>query len=517
MPSFTLFLVVNFILFLVVLIYCVLRFISNNLVISRFSFVITALICIFYQAPLVLFSNQLILALENPWIYAFYVNGAACILVFYTRASRSIDLKIGRIPIPDNFLLLYLSSVLIAFLSIYTYLIGIPWQCTGLYALLYDPWLTLLAREFGVKLIGSSLNTYSLGAYANTIAPIVALLSIWLMKASIAQRRFMWVISGLITGLLAVAGVLISGTKGLLMPMLLMLLIGAYFWSGTWFARIINVALSLSFVAASLIGFELFKERRSFVGTNYDFAACSVGAGTCTKSLDMLDSMKHRDFSLGLPSVFVKPIENRLICLCNNEGTVESCPKGALSGIRAGGIITDEAGGIFTDKLLIRSSTFAEAVFNRIFVVPFQVSVWYFMYTETETFNGWKTLPFSRRILGESLNMPELVYQKYGVIYSQGDRTITSTAPTSFLLSYPASLGWVGFVLALVCIVMLDAVLAILTAHIKPSLVPLLIGVVLIMSINFMTSDFVTVLISHGGAVGILLVGISGFLLRKNK
>ena len=139
------------------------------------------------------------------------------------------------------------------------------------------------------------------------------------------------------------------------------------------------------------------------------------------------------------------------------------------------------------------------------------------MYTETETFNGWKSLPFSRRILGESLNMPELVYQKYGVIYSQGDRTITSTAPTSFLLSYPASLGWVGFVLALVCIVMLDAVLAILTAHIKPSLVPLLIGVVLIMSINFMTSDFVTVLISHGGAVGILLVGISGFLLRKNK
>jgi hypothetical protein len=52
-------------------------------------------------------------------------------------------------------------------------------------------------------------------------------------------------------------------------------------------------------------------------------------------------------------------------------------------------------------------------------------------------------------------------------------------------------------------------------AIIDQSLSPIIIGATLIMTINFMTSDFITVLISHGGLAGIILIGIYGYILRR--
>ena len=111
--------------------------------------------------------------------------------------------------------------------------------------------------------------------------------------------------------------------------------------------------------------------------------------------------------------------------------------------------------------------------------------------------------------------MPELVYQKYASIYFQGDRTSTGTAPTSFFLAYSAYLGLVGFFLALSCIIGLDLILVRVALYVGASLVPLLTGIIMIMCMNFMASDFVTVLISHGGAAGIFAVFILTPFFRK--
>jgi hypothetical protein len=308
-----------------------------------------------------------------------------------------------------------------------------------------------------------------------------------------------------------------------------MLLSGAYFWSRTLFSKILAIVLSVCFVSASLIGFELFKERSSVVGAGYDFAACSLRSGTCSKSIEMLESMRHREDSLGIPSAFVKPIDERLSCLCGTDGNTEWCPSGTLNRVLTGpigGAINPEqmavdmpksmSAGISAtaEKISQRFANFAGAIFTRVFVVPFQVSVWHFMYGETENVDGLKTLPFARRFFGESINTAELVYQKYGTVYSQGDRTVTSTAPTSFFLAYPAYLGIFGFFLSIGCIFLLDILLARLAFLAGASLMPFLIGLVLTMSMNLMTSDFVTVLLSHGGLAGIAMLLMYSTLYR---
>lgn len=512
-PTLSAFFLFNLICTLTVAASCLTRFFLNNYVSARLSFCLAAFVFLFYQAPLVFFSEQVRVSLNQPWTYAFIVNGSALALTLWAILSRRLDFDDSPSSFPEKSNLLYLGAGVLGFGSLWIYLAGVPWQCTGLFALLYDPWLTLLAREFGIKLIGTSLSTYSFGAYANAIAPLLVLLSVWLIRNSLLRLRFVGALTGILVGSLAIIAVLLSGTKGLLVPSILMLIAGTYFWCNTWLSRISTIFFAIVFVTFSLITFELMKERSSMVGGAYDFAACSQRAGTCQKSLDLLDSMQARDYSLGLPGVYVAPIQSRLECLCSGSGDEVTCPAGTLGQVISGA--SRGMGGQHLEYLAERSTTLAGAVFNRVFVVPFQVSVWNFMYAETEPVDGVKTLPFARRIFGESLNMPELVYQKYGSVYSMGDKTSTSTAPTSFLLAYPIYVGWIGFALALASVIALDFVLARLARFIGAPLVPMLIGTVLIMSMNFMTSDFVTVLISHGGAAGIFALLLYAAMTKR--
>jgi hypothetical protein len=501
-PTLSVFALFNLACTLLVAVICLARFLKSNFVLARLSFSFAAFVCVFYQIPLVLFSTQVEVSLQQSWGYALVVNAGALLLLLWGFLTRRLDVGMGNVSSPARPLKLYSSTLLLGVICVAVYLSGVPWSCTGFFALIYDPWLTLLAREFGVKLIGSGLPTYLLGAYANAVAPVLVLLSVWLIRDAALSRRVVGSIIGLLGGGLAIAAVLISGTKGLLMPAMLMLVAGCYFWCKTWLSRAVTIVFAVVFVMSTLVSFELLKERGSVVGGAYDFAACSVNAGTCQQSRELVQSMTARDYSLGLPGAFVKPLEARLDCLCSG-GDNTSCPSSVL-GNMAGQQKPD------------RSLTFISAIFNRMLVIPFQVSIWNFMYAESEQFNGLKTLPFARRVLGESLNMPELVYQKYGSVYAAGDRTSTSTAPTSFFIAYPAYLGVGGFLLAMALIIALDLFLAKFARFIGVSLVPILIGGILIMCMNFMTSDFITVLISHGGAAGILVLLIHALLLKRD-
>jgi hypothetical protein len=485
---------------------CFLRFFKSKYIFARLSFSFAVFLCVFYQIPLVVFSAQVETSLQHYWFYAFTVNVGGVFLVLWGWLSRRFDISQDLVSYPIYQLRIYFLTLLGGVACLAVYLSGVPWTCTGLFALIFDPWFTLLAREFGVKLIGSGFSTYLLGAYANAVAPILVLLSVWLIRESLLRRRIVSGIVGALGGIFAITAVLVSGTKGLLIPSMIMLVVGCYFWCRTWPSRIITIAFAVVFVISTLVSFELLKERGTNVGGAYDFAACSVEVGTCHQSRELLDSMTARDYSLGLPGIFVKPLQARLDCLCAG-GNNESCPSAVLSNALVGT-------GVKIDKHE-RSLTFISAIFNRVLVVPFQVSIWNFMYAESEQVDGLKTLPFARRLLGESLNMPELVYQKYGSVYSGGDKTVTSTAPTSFFLAYPAYLGFGGFILALVLVIVLDLFLAKLARVVCMSLVPLLVGAVLIMCMNFMTSDFITVLISHGGAAGVIMLLIHALLLKR--
>ncbi|MBV4503470.1 hypothetical protein HU751_001225 [Pseudomonas sp. BW13M1] len=526
-PVFSGFWAFNVVCTLLVLTTCAVRFSKNKYILARLSFCFPLFVCVFYQVPLVIFSGQLDRALAEPWAYALVVNGGAVALVSWGWLSSRFDFKAEGSEFPVAVNGVYSFTALAGAALVFVYLWRVSWECSGLYALMYDPWMTLLAREFSVKLIGTSISTYALGAYVNTVAPMLALLSIWLLKASVPHHPLRAIIAVLV-GFLAILAVLISGTKGLLVSSMLMLLAGAFFWCRTWISRLLMGGFAVAFVMASLVAFEVLKERESVVGGHYDFAACSVKAGTCQKSKELIESLALRDYSLGLPSKYIGPIAARLECLCASEGAVEECPSSVLSSPAQSVAITpgqapkqeqEQAPVVQAQAVAAsqnRSLIFLQAIFNRMLVIPFQVSVWNFMYAESEEVDGFKTLPFARRVLGESVNIPELVYQKFGSVYAQGDKTSTSTAPTSFFLVYPAFLGVMGMAIALLAIIVLDLILARLASSMGSGLIPILVGVVLIMCVNFMSSDYITVLMSHGGIAGLLMLSFYTLLLKKN-
>lgn len=511
-PSLSVFFLFNLILTLSTVVFCGVRFFRSHYILTRLSFWFVVFFCVLYQVPLVLFSAQVEASLQRPWAYAAVVNLGAVLLMLWGVLTRRLDINLDAMAQPARPFRIYFATLVLGVACLTTYLSGVPWNCTGLFALIYDPWLTLLARELGVKLVGSSFATYSLGAYANAVVPILVLMSVWLIRDSLLRRRMLGAAVGVLGGIFAITTALVSGTKGLLMPSMVMLVAGCYFWCRTWPSRIVTITFAVTFVFSILVSFELLKERGAVVGGAYDFAACSVEVGACEQSRELLQSLTARDHSLGLPSAYVKPLQARLESLCSGEGDPASNNAFSNNGFSNNAFRVSKA----QTEGQERSMTFVSALFNRMLVVPFQVSIWNFMYGETEQFNSFKALPFARRVLGESLNMPELVYQKYGSVYSGGDKTSTSTAPTSFFIAYPAYLGVSGFLLALALVIALDLFLAKFARFIGTSLVPILVGCIMVMCMNFMTSDFVTVLISHGGAAGILVLLIHALLLKRN-
>lgn len=515
-PTFSLFFFFNFASFLVVGAAGVIKLKANSYSLARLSFCLSALICLVYQLPLVIFSQRVESSLPGAWSYALVVNGAAMLFMFWAFLSRRFDVVVGDSVYPEKAKEIHLITGILGIALMWIYMAAVPWNCTGLYALLFDPPYTMLARELGVKLVGTSLATYSLGAYAGAVAPVFLLFSIWRFEGYVIRRKIVPAIVCMACGFIAIAVLLVSGIKGLLMPSTLMLAAVIYFYKKTWRSRLLAFAATALFFFCALTAFEFLKERGGYAsGGQYDFAACSVKMGACERSLSLVESMKGQDISLGLPSAYVGLMQSRLVCLC--EGRDErTCPDGGMIGryIEKGGSVAGVSPVVMIG-LSDRFIAFAEGILYRIFVVPFQVSVWHFMYAETEAVEGVKTLPFARRILGHSLNMPEMVYQKYGSIYWQGDKTNTSSAPTSFIWAYSAYLGWIGFGIALACVLSLDLVLAGLARFVGGPLIPILIGLVMIMSINFLMSDFVTVLLSHGGVAGMLVLLIYAVLLKK--
>lgn len=536
---------VNFVFAVSTLVFALHLFIKNKGILYRPAFIISVFLLIFYQLPLVVFSGKVENYLASYWLYSAYINIGSLILLIWSKVCGVVEVK----NIDDDALLdlnkIYIPVALSSLVAVVVYLQEIPFDCTAFYALIFDPRLTSLAREFSGKLISSNLSSMAFGAYANSFAPIFFLVSALISMQLIRRSSFFSSLVFILIGCVSLLGVLLTGTKGLLLPTAIMLMVGSYYFLLTFRARLIFFGFSALFFLSTLVLFELVKERASVVGT-YDFATCSVKMGACHKSTELINSLAARNYSLGLPRFLVEPIKERLEAVCKASENVTpheglSNDQGTTPPLDSIAKVTNldelQATKIEQESLLISSTsievqgaangsaqlvfsravTFLQAIFHRTFVIPFQVSIWHFMYAETEIPDGKKTLPFAKRLFGESLNTPELVYQKYGAIYSGGDRTSTSTSPTSFFIAYPAYLGFFGFMLAIVCVFVFDLLISAMTRMADSLLIPFLVGLVVIISMNLMISDFVTVFVSHGGFFGLLLIAILCFLLKYKK
>lgn len=471
---------------------------------KRPSSIFALLIFFFYGFPSLLFVRQLKEELPNSLILYVSIHLPVIGLLVWTIVTgRFVKLRELKPPREQVSGLSPSSLTALALLVVLpmAYLARVPFNCTAIYALVHDPYLSSLAREFGIKLVGTSTATYAFGNLVNAVVPFLGAFG---MLEIVRARRLNYAVSFTFWPLIIFIGlmlVLIGGAKGLLIPTLVTSSIALFVALDSWWKRLLGALFPIVVLVGFLVGFQMATERGTQAGAKYNFAACASRLERCPQSRILMSSLLEREMSLGLPIEFSKKILSRLDCYCDQSVADKATCDGKEyvyhwkprdDGYDSGG----------------RAVRILEGTVRRALIVPVQVASWHFGYVSEAGRPGWRAMPFGRRIYGESLNIAELAYQRFGSIYSDGDKTATSTAPTGFFLAYPAYLGWGGLVLSLIIFIGLDAVIFGILRGMTVSQQGIALGLTSTLGMNLMVSDFVTTMISHGGAAAVALLSL---------
>ena len=278
---------------------------------------------------------------------------------------------------------------------------------------------------------------------------------------------------------------------------------------------------------------EVLLERQVVAGGCYDFGACVSRHDACSEASTLLQSLRHRDMSLGLTGTALNALAKDLQAACSQaDRTDESSrcrnryrverssavptplpsPTGSIPSSTPSGMPSGKGSMLSrVNEVMHRMGQYTTAIVYRLGVVPVQVAGWYHLYVAERGSPGIYALPFSSVLFGRRVVMPILVHSAYYHLYSAGDRTSTGTAPTSFFLAYPAYLGFAGIALSLAALLLFDLTACVVIGRLHSALRLAGIGLMAVGCANFITSDFGTTLLSHGSAAALLLLYVLSF------
>lgn len=426
------------------------------------------------------------------------------------------------------------------------YLSRVNLRCTGFYAALTDPSLTLLARELSGKLIGAGAATYGYGLLANVICPLIVFASIDRIQDSSGPRQFITVSGWFILGAAAIIVILLPGSKGNLIPAIIVVGVSTLASRRTHLGRIVAIAFILGAGLILMTTLEMLRERKVPFGRGYDFGACAAQMNLCSEAKVLLDSMSHKDMSLGVYKKHREKLAVKLEQACaqaadlsgrfpftieDNNGAprppaYHQTDDSALAMVGSNSESRFSAALVMVSsvpkkskpkslKIAIRVWQYARAIGYRAAVVPLQVASWYYLYTTDYGAPGVNALPMANRLFGHRIIMPKRIHEVYYPIYSLGDKTSSGTAPTSFIMAYPAYLGFLGIALSLAGLIGFDLIASLVLGRCAGSLRWSGIGLVTVGCINFILSDFGTTLLTHGSGFALML--LMGLSVLENK
>jgi hypothetical protein len=489
---------------------------------ARPAFMVAALMHLIFQWPLAIFSPIFERSLSGYWFFAVSVHTPIVACLFWLAATKRLTEHVMRSGEPSERRIQHISlgsrTILLALFAglIGLYLSRVGWKCTGLYAILFDPELALLARETSGKLVRDGLAPYWYGVLANVICPLVMHTALCGANAALTTRQYSKVLAWVTTGICALLVVLLPGAKGGLIPMVIVVSVGFVATRGTWMSRIAIVACVFGSGFLMLSTIEVLRERQVFSGGCYDFGACVRQHNACPEASALIQSLQYRDMSLGLTSHTLTEIEQDLHAACSPEQPFyesQRCSSRQTITSKGKGPKASRTG---KDDVAYRMGQYAMGILYRTGVVPVQVASWYHLYSAEHGSPGVYALPLSSILFGRRVVMPIQIHETYYHVYSGGDRTSTGTAPTSFLLAYPAYLGLAGIGLSLAAILIFDLISCCILVRLGSALRAAGIGLLAVGSVNFMISDFGTTLLSHGTASALLLLWVLSFTEKES-
>ncbi len=504
--------------------FCILAvMIRDGRLIVRPAFMIAVLLHILFQWPLAIFSLAVERSLPELWFFAASVHITVLTLIIWLAVTRRLTIKLvnpgGRSIQGHRTITFKSEAVLVALLiSLALFYIGkVGWKCTGLYALIFDPEMTLLARETSGKILGTGLAAYGHGILVNVVCPFVFYISLAHISDALIKKRVFVMIAWMLILVISFLSALLPGAKGAIQPIFIFSGIVYMARENTWVKRIVFATLAIGLGLVLMTALQVILKQ---AGTGcYDFAACVSSQGKCQTSKNLIQSLRYRDLSLGLSIHTVDEIERDLSVACSDPHSYESrrCRNNRYEAPNLSETVVhrDSETVVHRDTDVISNQRYFQAVLYRIFVVPVQVAGWYHLYVAEHGSPGLCAFPFTSRLCGNRVDMPLRIQEQYHHIYSGDDRTATGTVPTSFLLAYPAYLGFFGIVLSLFAVLVFDlvacSILALVSSHLR------IFGIALlaITCVNFMLSDFGTVLLTHGAVAGLILLAILSYIEGK--
>ncbi len=430
-------------------------------------------------------------------------------------------------------------------LCLAVYLVYVPFDCTGLHALLFHPNDAIVAREMSLKLLEALPPRYAYSVAANALAPVLFAVAVLMLPHDVAARRWFATTGWVFLLLLVLVIALLTGIKG---NAIKLGMAGAF--AAIWSARL---AFSWSVAAragGALLG--MFAIVYSIVVLFALVPQVNSEMGDCrarvkSTKLPVAGDAQYQTGARpdGVPlsensgaDAMTDPLTERERALLNRLVALEvlgtdfrawlawQCAAGctqsrieleeqflAMVGNKAklaavGRVLSTEDLGAAIDEHAERSPQWGEQlrdIVRRVFVTPLEVGAWYVHYAQTLGPMGVSGIPKVATLLSlKPINAGSRIARVYAPAYYQHSVLPSTTATAGYLFAQYGYFGLLALPIALAAALALDVALLVLR-RMRGVMLLAILGAITTVIGMFLQTDYGTVWVTHGFGLVLLL------------
>ena len=384
------------------------------------------------------------------------------------------------------FAILLLFLGLLSALSIYFYYV--PYDCTGLFAMLQSPGLLNAVRELSLKLLPDSIPKYTYSIFRAVLLPLLVSVLVLYFHLSVTRRNYTKSVATAILVVVLRPLSMIVGAKGDAVYVMLVIAI-------TFMVAAKSLRAQLFFAGGAVIfGVVLMTSITLLVAKNFSVSEATIKHfHACEKGLNqegIIDYyLKRYSFDITETKTIGEGADGRV----GSVYSAVAAPKKVLASVQL------------------------KATGDRIINTPTMVAGWYFDFVKQQGFVGVAGLPRLASLSGVlPIDLPNII----GVRYAEnGEAQRSISAVTGYVVWWYACFGLVSLLASLVALWLLDAVLFILVRCLNGVLRVPTYAVIMVISTKFVESDWGVVLITHGFLIvvisAIVVDQTSRFLARR--
>jgi len=474
--------------------------------VTRPSFILALLIIVLYQIPLAIFSPVIYQNLFSAIWFAISIHTAVIsnlMWIYFTPKLNADSIKTNTYVQYSatyfrGFLFWFPSAIFFLFLGLYLY--KIPFSCTAFYSLLMDQEISLLVREVLGKLLGANYAPHILNIMTSAIGPILAFFLSGRIYYDFKEKEYICLPLWVLMLVIVLVSPLLGGAKGSLVPMAVALSVVSFIVAKKWKYKILLAGGLFLLFAFMILVVKVAQESGSGNG-RYQFGSCIARLNACSRTKVLLESLRPPKAYYGVSRARLNVLGEDLLSFCDIDNIKYT-------------EIKDKGGTTLGMPIIASLSEHVMGMLHRVFVSPIQVAYWHFLYVDENGSPKLYGITLAKLFSDNYVSVPAKVCE----LYYLGDKTSACTAPTSYLFTYPAYLGWFGLLFACFLSLSFDIVFSLLIKYSPKPIVDLTLGIITIAAVNFIAADFVTVVVSHGvGVAFVMLLTMSWYCSLSNK